>query len=113
MSWRLAYASLPQHAVGFFADRDLGRLHSITDKFSEEPDCSRGSLLAWGVPYPIEIEIIEFLFNDLQFFLFWGFFSLGWGLRRLFNLDFLRLFRDFFGLSLKFWSDWLDLRRLF
>lgn len=89
MSWRLANASLPEHAVCCFADGDLGRLHSLANKFSKEPDRPRGSLLTWGVHYPVEIEVVEFLLYDFELFLFGGQLSFCRSLRGLFDPDFL------------------------
>jgi hypothetical protein len=60
-----ADSSLPEHAVGLFADRDLAGLHSSFYEFSEKSDSSRGPLLSWSVPYPVKVEVVEFLFNNL------------------------------------------------
>jgi len=61
----------------------------------------------------VEIEIIEFLLNNFQFFLFWNFFSWSLGLFLcLFSFGlFLAFLGQFFRLLFEFRLDGLDLFR--
>jgi hypothetical protein len=109
-SGRLAYSSLPKHAIRLLTQQYFGRLHPLSDKIAKKSHSPRSPLLPWSVPDSSKIKIIEFFLDDLQLLLFWSFLSLGWGLGGLFNLDFLLgLFWDLFGLFFKLWSDWLYL----
>src|SRR5947209_11902952 len=56
---RLAYSSLPKHAVRLLAEGDFGCFHPLSYEFAEKSNGSWGPLLSGGVPYSSEIEIIE------------------------------------------------------
>jgi hypothetical protein len=97
---RLAYSSLPQHAVRLLAQRDFGCLHPLSDEFAEESDGSRSPFLPWSVPYSSEIEIIEFFLDDFQLLFLW-LFRLSRGFRRYWRFNvFLCFLRDLFGFFL-------------
>src|SRR5256886_5700475 len=83
---RLAYSSLPEHAVRLLAQRNFGCLHPLSYEFAQESDGSRSPFLPRSVPYSSEIEIIEFFLNDLQLLFLW-LFRLSRGLRRFRSLD--------------------------
>src|SRR5437016_2709232 len=101
---RLAYSSLPEHTVRLLTQRHLGCLHPLSHELAEESDGSWSPLLSWSVPYPSQIEIIEFFFDYLQL-LFLGLFRFSRSFRRFWNFNFLLgflgdLFRLFFDLLL-------------
>jgi hypothetical protein len=100
---RLAYSSLPEHTIRLLAEENLGRLHPLSHELAQESYGSRSPFLSWSVPYPPEIEIIEFLFDDLQlvFFRLFRFsrsFRCFWSFDILLGFlgDILRLFFDLF-----------------
>src|SRR5207249_6240748 len=68
---RLAYSSLPEHAVRLLAQRNFCCLHPLSYEFAQESDGSRSPFLPRSVPYSSEIEIIEFFLNDLQLLFLW------------------------------------------
>jgi hypothetical protein len=83
---RLAYSSLPEHAVRLLAQRDFGCLHPLSHEFAQESDGSRSPFLPRSVPYSSEIEIIEFFLDDLELLFLW-LFRLSWSFRGFRSLD--------------------------
>ncbi|OLD08604.1 MAG: hypothetical protein AUI95_02705 [Crenarchaeota archaeon 13_1_40CM_3_52_4] len=95
---RFAYSSLPEHTVRLLAEGDFGRLHPLSHKLAKESDSSWSPFLSRRIPYSSKIEIIEFLFNDLEL-LFLSLFGFSKGFRRFWSFDlFLRFLGDLLGL---------------
>src|SRR2546425_7264391 len=109
---RLAYSSLPEHAVRLLAQRDFGCLHPLSHEFAQESDGSRSSFLPRSVPYSSEIEIIEFFLDDFHLLFLW-LFRLSRGFRGFRSLDdFLGLLGNLLGLFFALLFDRGDLFRL-
>jgi hypothetical protein len=106
LSRRLAYSPLPDHTIRLLAERHLGCLHSLRDKFSEKSNRSRSPLFSRSIPDAAQVEVVEFLFDNLKLFLL---------SRRLFLSAFLRGFWGFdllcyfLGFLWKFFGSLFDL----
>jgi hypothetical protein len=95
LSRRLAYSPLPDHAIRLLAERHLGRLHSLGDKFSEKSDRSRSPLFSRSIPDAAQVEVVEFLLDNLKLFLLTRRLFLSAFLLRFWSLDLLRFFLGF------------------
>jgi hypothetical protein len=69
LSRGLAYSPLPNQAVRLLAELHFCCLHSLRDKLSEESDRSGSSLFSRSIPNAAQVEVVEFLLDNLKFFL--------------------------------------------
>jgi len=68
----------------------------MSDKLSEKPYSSWSPFFSRSIPYPSKVQIVEFLFNNLELFLFRSRLRLGG--RSLFSGRLALLLLFFFGL---------------
>jgi hypothetical protein len=109
LSRRLAYSPLPNHAIRLLAERHLGCLHPLRDKFSKKSDRSGSPLFSRGIPDAAQVEVVEFLLYNLKLFLLSRNLFLGACLPGFWSLDLLwlllgffrKLFRSLFDLGLE------------